>query len=105
MGVVMAFATTVKMVYALHPPYGEDRYLTPDDYQLPEDFRNTLFKSNGHFVIELGANAISHFLAGKQVLSEDEIAAWVEYWEGDNQRDETIGETFNRIAQHIRSKL
>lgn len=83
------------------PPYGPQRYLNADDqvtnaidglfdFHNPDWFRNACF-------------GICYRLAPGIVLEEDEFKLFKDYW--DNPwRDETVGDTIQRVAMFILDK-
>lgn len=81
-----------------NPPFGP--YPIPDI--LTQNERDKIWEiadNDCHKVIE----NVSIVIAGKQILSDDELKQALDYWDNP-YRDETIGEVTNRVAWLVNQK-
>lgn len=86
------------------PPFGPitQEYCKELDTLSREDFDN-LGLFNPYDINEC-IDMVSPYLVGKQVLSEEELHQFKDYWD-DFYRDENAGQVLNRVAWLVKQKL
>lgn len=86
---------------AADPPYGPQRYLNEDD--LVTNDTTGIFNMQEPDWFRSGCFNICYRLAPEIVFEEDEFKLFRDYW--DNPwRDETVGDTIQRVAMFILDK-
>lgn len=82
------------------PPFEPKEYLNIDYTTLLEEASATAC----NFDIVKMCRKASEAYTGKMVLSDEDVAKFVGYWE-DHYRDETIGEVQWRIEQRVKQRI